>query len=104
MWQGMHVTGTRSPLSFLRAASQMNTTAISARVHADVLLLQGSNDHYVPSTQLKRQADSLTNARSVTTRVFTEAEQAGSHCQVGNIGLAITAILEWEKGILERAL
>ena len=44
---------------------------------------------------LADQLLTLTAARSVTARAFTEAEQAQNHCQVGNMGLAIKVILDW---------
>ncbi len=93
--QGMHVTGTATPYDFLRATTAMSTRAISHRVRADVLLLAGADDHYVPLKQLRRQADALVNARSVTTRVFTAAEQASNHCQLGNIGVVSRLIASW---------
>lgn len=100
LWQGMHITGTTSPVDFLRAISRLHTREVSARVRADVLLLQGREDHYVPGDQMWRQARALTGARSVTTRVFTAAEQASSHCQVGNTQLALRTILSWEDAFL----
>ncbi|SHE24338.1 alpha/beta fold hydrolase [Actinomyces glycerinitolerans] len=100
--QGMRVTGTRSPAQFLRFAGRLHTREASPGVRADVLLLAGAEDHYVPLSQLTRQADSLTGARSVTTRVFTEAEGCASHCQVGNLGLAVRTILAWEEPLLHR--
>lgn len=102
LWQGMHVTSTRTPADLLRFASRLHTTDISARVRSDVLLLQGAEDHYVPLAQIQRQARTLTNARSVTTRTFTARENASSHCQIGNIGLATTTILNWEDSLTER--
>jgi hypothetical protein len=45
--------------------------------------------------QLGRQAATLVRARSVTTRTFTAAEQAGNHCQVGDIGAAVRVIQAW---------
>lgn len=93
--QGMHVTGTRDAYGFFRAARSLSTRTISGRVTADVLLLAGADDHYVPAHQLRRQAGALTNARSVTTRLFTLAEQAHNHCQIGNIGCCLRIILTW---------
>jgi pimeloyl-ACP methyl ester carboxylesterase len=93
--QGMHVTGTTTPYDFMRAARSWNTRRISGKVTADVLLLAGAEDHYVPLSQLHRQAANLVNARSVTTRVFTAADQASNHCQVGNLGLALRTINDW---------
>ncbi|MDT5172924.1 MAG: hypothetical protein QOG37_175 [Mycobacterium sp.] len=99
IWQGMHVTGTSSAFDFLQFARAVNTRAISGNVTADTLLLAGAEDHYVPLHQLRRQADNLTAARSVTTRVFTAAEQASNHCQVGNFGACVREILAWADGV-----
>jgi pimeloyl-ACP methyl ester carboxylesterase len=93
--QGMHVTGTATPYEFLRSTTAMSTRKISHLVRADVLLLAGADDHYVPLRQLGRQADALVNARSVTTRIFTAAEQASNHCQLGNIGAVSRLIESW---------
>jgi pimeloyl-ACP methyl ester carboxylesterase len=93
--QGMHVTGTATPYEFLRSTTAMSTGKISHLVRGDVLLLAGADDHYVPLRQLRRQADALVNARSVTTRVFTAADQASNHCQLGNIGAVSRLIESW---------
>lgn len=103
LWQGMHVTGTISPAQFLRAASRLHTRQASPRVTADVLLLQGAQDHYVPYAQTERQARALAGARSITTRVFTSVEQAAEHCQVGNRQLAVRAMLSWEDSLMTPA-
>ena len=92
---GMHVTGTSDSFGFFQAARDLNTRGISDRVVADALLLAGADDHYVPVSQLHRQAAALTGARSVSTRLFTQVEQAQNHCQVGNIGLAVRTIVTW---------
>nr|AAU83293.2 hypothetical protein GZ27E6_14 [uncultured archaeon GZfos27E6]QNO51414.1 hypothetical protein PFCPEAIJ_00016 [Methanosarcinales archaeon ANME-1 ERB6]QNO53027.1 hypothetical protein GKHFHOKN_00003 [Methanosarcinales archaeon ANME-1 ERB6] len=42
-----------------------------------------------------KQAEALTNARSIEKRVFTKEEHASSHCQVGNLTLAINYIIDW---------
>ncbi|PSQ97080.1 MAG: hypothetical protein BRD55_04000 [Bacteroidetes bacterium SW_9_63_38] len=67
----------------------------SDRVTQDVLLTVGENDAFQPPALLRLQADALTQARSVTTRVFTEDEQANQHCQVGNLGLALDVMTSW---------
>jgi len=93
--QGMHISGTATPYDFLRSTTALSTRKISHRVRADVLLLAGADDHYVPLKQLGRQAAVLVNARSVTTRTFTAAEQASNHCQLGNIGATARLIEAW---------
>ncbi|WP_375481862.1 alpha/beta fold hydrolase [uncultured Mycobacterium sp.] len=95
LWQGMHITAAPTPYDFFAGARTVTTRKISGRVTADVLLIAGADDHYVPLHQLHRQARNLTTARSVTTRVFTAAEQASNHCQIGNTGACIRSILSW---------
>src|SRR3984893_13887151 len=83
--QGMHITGTSTAYDFLRSTTGFNTRRVSQLVTADVLLLAGADDHYVPLKQLRRQAGNLVRERSLTTRTFTAAEQAGNHCHVRHI-------------------
>ena len=93
--QGMRVTGTRSTFEFLRMTERFRTSDVSALVSQDVLLLAGSEDHYVPMTQWHDQIRMLGNARSITARLFTRSECAQNHCQVGNYGLALRTIVSW---------
>lgn len=93
--QGMHVTGTASPFEFLKKVKQFRTADVSGSITQDVLLLAGSEDHYVPVEQWHRQIGMLQNARSVTARLFTRGESAQNHCQVGNYGLALRTIVGW---------
>jgi pimeloyl-ACP methyl ester carboxylesterase len=93
--QGMLITGTRTPYDFLLASTRVSTRGISRRVTADVLLLAGADDHFIPLAVLWRQAAALTHARSVTTRTFTAAEQASNHCQTGNYAAAARVIDDW---------
>jgi len=93
--QGMHVLGVATPYAYFRAIQRYTTLPTSHLVTQDVLVLAGSQDHYVPRSQFEQQLRALTGARSVTGRLFTEAEQAHNHCQVGNIGLSLRVIAGW---------
>ena len=93
--QAMHVTGTPTPAAYLHAIQSYTAAEISSRVTQDVLLLAGSEDHYVPIEQFYKQIAALTNTRSLTARLFTRAESAQNHCQAGNFGLALQVITAW---------
>lgn len=97
--RGQHVLGVRSPHDYFTAVKRFTTAELSPNVHADVLLMAGAEDHYVPLGQLPDQIRSLTGARSVTARVFTRHEQAQNHCQVGNIALSVRVMLDWLRGL-----
>ena len=97
--EGMHVTGTSSPYEFFQKAKQFHTIDVSTQIKQDVLLLAGSDDHYVPTEQFYQQIKMLTNARSISARLFTRSESAENHCQAGNYGLALRTIVNWLDGI-----
>ena len=57
--------------------------------------MAAEQDHYVPLRQFHDQMKTLTNVRSLTTRLFTRAEHAQNHCQIGNLGLSLRVIVGW---------
>ena len=97
--QGEHVMGAATPADLLTAWSAYHTKDISRLVTQDVLLMLGTTDFYMPLSMLGDQLLALSAARSVTARIFTEAEHASNHCQSGNYGLALKVILEWIDGV-----
>ena len=74
--QGMHVTGTSSAFEFLQRTKEFQTADVSASIRQDVLLLAGSEDHYVPMEQWHDQIRMLKNAPSITARLFTRSARA----------------------------
>jgi len=95
MGQAMHVLGVQTAYEVYQLSKRYTTRDVSPLVKQDVLLLAGAEDHIVPLHQYRQQREALRNARSLTGRLFTQEEQAQNHCQIGNIGLALSVILEW---------
>ena len=93
--QGERVMGVSSAAEVFRAWRDYRTDDVSPLVKQDVLLMAGTKDHYMPLRMLADQTMTLTAARTVSARVFTEAESAQSHCQIGNMGVALRVILGW---------
>lgn len=93
--QGMHVMGVSSPFELYRKFMGFKTSDISHLVTQDVLVMAGTEDHSIPVDQFYRQIEALKNARSLTARLFTRAEGAQNHCQIGNLGLAVRVIAGW---------
>ena len=92
----LFTTDRESPYQAAEWMLEMNDEHLhSDRVDQDVLLTTGENDAFQPPKLLRLQEDALVNARSVTTRLFTEEEHADQHCQVGNLGLALDVMTNW---------
>ena len=99
---GMHVSGRADPFGYLRWLLDFHLHDVAHRIAQDALVVSSSADHLVPVDQLRRQADALVGARSVTTRLTTAAEHAAEHCQIGNPGLVVDEILRWMAGLDRR--
>lgn len=99
---GMHVSGSSSPYEFLCWVKSMNLTDCAHLIEQDMLLLMGAEDHLVPTEQLYVQAAAVSQARSVTSIMFTAKDDAAQHCQVGNTELAVEKILEWLTSLEKR--
>jgi pimeloyl-ACP methyl ester carboxylesterase len=93
--QGKRVMGVTTAADVFKGWREYRTDDVSRLVTQDVLLMAGSKDHYIPLHMLPDQVMTLTAARSITARVFTEAESAQNHCQIGNTGLALKVIFDW---------
>ena len=99
-WQGaqmMYVAKKEDPMdAFEEVFLKMNEENLhSDLVKQDVLILTGRDDHFIPFRAHKMQVKALTNARSVTAKVFTKETDANNHCQIGNIGLALDIMVKW---------
>jgi pimeloyl-ACP methyl ester carboxylesterase len=92
-------TGVKTPYQMLKHYQKYETASISSQLTQDVLLMAGAEDHYIPVHQLPDQIATLTGVRSLTARLFTRAEQAQNHVQVGNMGLAFRVIIDWMTGL-----
>ena len=82
-----------TPCEYFNCIKQYNTREISPLLTQDVLVLAGTGDLY--TIYYEDQLKALTNARSVTGRLFTEEEHADHHCQIGNLKLALETIEGW---------
>ncbi len=92
----MYITMKEKPIESIDVALELNAENLhSELVKQDVLILTGREDHYIPFRMHDLQVKALTNAKSVTDRVFTREEQAQNHCQIGNIGLAMDVMVKW---------
>lgn len=99
---GIHTCGGETPFDFLAWARTLHLKDVSEQIVQDTLILAGSKDHLVPGTQIWDQAAALTNARSVSVRVFTEYENAAEHCQVTNREAVCREILSWLERLADR--
>ena len=96
--QLMYITQKKIPMDAFDVWLELNAENLhSEMVTQDVLILTGRNDHFIPFRAHDMQIKALTNAKSVSAKVFTKETQANNHCQIGNMGLALDSMVKWIK-------
>ncbi|MDC0746574.1 alpha/beta hydrolase [Polyangium mundeleinium] len=93
--QANWMTRAEEPVAAARWFLGMNREHLgSERVSVPTLLFVGERDRFQPPALAALQARALT-AAPVTTRIFTAAENADQHCQMGNLPLATAELCGW---------
>ena len=94
----MYITKKDTPLDASKMILELSEENLhSDLVKQDILILTGEEDHFIPIKMHHKQVKALTNAKSITERIFTRDDQGHNHCQIGNFGLALDVMAKWIK-------
>ncbi len=93
------VLGTASALETVEALASYTLAPIAARIEADVLILAGADDHFIPVSQAADFARALTGARSVRSIVYQRNSGAAEHCQMGAQSMWHADLFDWVEHI-----
>jgi pimeloyl-ACP methyl ester carboxylesterase len=91
---GMEIFNSNTPYDFLKDSKKYNIKDIENKITQDVLIVTGSEDHFVPIKMLDNMYKCFSNSKSVTIQVFNDYA-AKNHCQVGNCKLLMDNIIKW---------
>jgi alpha-beta hydrolase superfamily lysophospholipase len=92
---GQWVFGVHGMFAVLDVFKAYRLAPVAARITQDVLLLAGTEDHFVPIEQLEMTRNALTAARSVTAVSFDRDSGGALHCQIGAPSLWQGALFDW---------
>ena len=87
--------GTKDVDETIEACAAYTLAPVADRIRQDVLILAGTEDHFVPIHQTADFEKALVNARSVTTRIFDRPSGGAGHCQGGALTLYHAAVFDW---------
>jgi len=92
---GQWVFGVHGMFAVLDAFKAYRLAPVAAQIKQDVLLLAGTEDHFVPIEQLELTKRALIAARSVTATTFDAASGGALHCQIGAPSLWQGVLFDW---------
>ena len=96
---GQWVLGTASAMETMDALDSYTLAPVAENIKADVLILAGVDDHFIPVGQAAEFATLLSSARSVRTIVYDRASGGAQHCQMGAQSLWHADLFDWLAGL-----
>ncbi|MEE3626199.1 alpha/beta fold hydrolase [Nitrospirillum sp. BR 11752] len=95
MENGCWTFGVGSVEAFLAASAAYTLAPVAHKIGADVLVLAGAADHFVPLSQVDAFTTALKQARSVETHIYDQASGGAEHCQLGATTLWHATLFDW---------
>ena len=92
---GMYAYGANTPYDYFTKMNKFQMLDIGNKIDQDVLIIGATKDHFINYHLYKEEIDVLTNIHSLTFKLFTEKQNASSHCNVGNTKLILDNIIDW---------
>lgn len=99
---GMYAYDAQDPFGYVKKLDDYKMTDIGPRLTQDMLVIGANRDHFISPELYAAELDALPNVRSLTYRLMTEKEAAGSHCNVGNPKLVLDTVIDWLNGLNRR--
>ena len=87
--------GTKTIDDTVKECAAYSLAPVADRIRQDVLMLAGTEDHFIPFHQTADFEKALVNARSVATRIFDGPSGGAGHCQPGALTLYHAAVFDW---------
>lgn len=92
---GMYAYDAPDPVGYVAKVRQFTLKGIGGKITQDMLILGGRNDHFIMPYLFKEEYDLLPNVRSLAFQLYTNEDDAGSHCNIGNMQLALDTMVSW---------
>jgi dienelactone hydrolase len=92
---GQWVLGTTSAMQTIQALERYSLASVAGRIIADVLIIAGADDHFIPMAQAADFAGALKAARSVRTIVYDRQSGGAKHSQMGAQSLWHADLFDW---------
>jgi hypothetical protein len=99
---GMYAYEAKTPYEYLTKMNQYQMMDIAPLIDQDILIIGANRDHFIDYHMVNREIDALINVQSLTMRIFTDKENAGGHCNVGNPKLTFDTMMNWIEGVKGR--
>ncbi|MGB8454117.1 MAG: alpha/beta fold hydrolase [Anaerocolumna sp.] len=99
---GMYAYEAKTPYEYLIKMNKYQMINIASLIEQDMLIIGANQDHFIDYQIVGEEINALKNVKSLTIRIFTDKDNAGAHCNVGNAKLTFDTMMSWIEGVKSR--
>ena len=95
LMHGMYAYDAQDPVGYVRKVRKFTLKGIGDKITQDMLIIGGRDDHMIMPHLFKEEYDLLPNVRSLSFQLYSDQDDAGSHCGIGNMKLILDTMVSW---------
>ncbi|MCR5320633.1 MAG: alpha/beta hydrolase [Lachnospiraceae bacterium] len=95
LMHGMYAYDAPDPVGYVQKVRKFTLKGIGDKITQDMLIIGGRDDHMIMPHLFKEEYDLLPNVRSLSFQLYSNQDDAGSHCSIGNMKLILDTMVSW---------
>lgn len=95
LMHGMYAYGASDPVGYVKKIREFTLKGIGDKITQDMLIIGGKDDHMIMPHLIHEEYDLLPNVRSLAFQLYSNKDDAGSHCGIGNMKLILDTMISW---------
>ncbi len=95
LMHGMYAYDAPDPVGYVKKIRNFTLKGIGDKISQDMLIIGGRDDHMIMPHLFKEEYDLLPNVRSLSFQLYSNQDDAGSHCGIGNMKLILDTMVSW---------
>ncbi len=103
LMHGMYAYDAPDPVGYVKKIRAFTLKGVADKITQDMLIIGGRDDHMIMPKLFHEEYDLLTNVRSLAFYLYTDQDDAGSHCNMGNMRLTLDTMISWIEQINRRS-
>lgn len=97
LMHGMYAYDAPDPVGYVKKIRKFTLKGIGNMITQDMLIIGGRDDHMIMPHLFHEEYDLLPNVRSLAFHLYSNRDDAGSHCGIGNMELILDTVVSWVK-------
>ena len=95
LMHGMYAYDAPNPVEYVKKIRNFTLKPISDKITQDMLIIGGRDDHMIMPHLFHEEYDLLQNVKSLSFQLYSNQDDAGSHCGIGNMKLILDTMISW---------